>query len=182
MRDCTPHDTPWAFDKPRPSDRISALELYATLMLFHFLAQRTHGSSIVLPTRMTLTTDNQGNSYSLTKLYSKTPPNSYILMQLAQLCHDTGHMPAVSHTKRHLNTWADDHTKGRTQAFHPERRWVVAEDHQRRYFPLLTSLLREDAAAAGPATGPRRLPAARCATAPPADQGPRALRRGRAPP
>jgi hypothetical protein len=55
-----------------------------------------------------MVTDNQGNAYSVLNSNTKRWPCSAILMEMCVLSHAHNCFPAMSHTLRDYNTWADE--------------------------------------------------------------------------
>jgi hypothetical protein len=129
----TPNATthPWAFDKTTPQQRIAALELYGTLILFRHL---THASTKInehktISLHIPMLTDNQGNAYSILNRNTKKWPCSAILMELCATAHHTGCVPNIEHTKRTNNTWADALTNNNFTGYDPNKRLHPDEGH-----------------------------------------------------
>ena len=108
----------WMFDKRTPQQRIAALEMYGTLLLFVALSRKASqtGATTHLPMR----TDNQGNAYSILKDSTKRWPGSAVLMEICVQAHLTSCCPAIEHVGRDNNTWADDLSNLNTRGFSQE--------------------------------------------------------------
>ena len=113
------------FDKRTPQQRIAALELYGTLLLFVALSSKAaqEGATIHLPIR----TDNQGNAFAVLKDSTKRWPGSAVLMEICVQAQLTSCCPAIEHIGRENNTWADDLSNMHTREFSPEKELAVPE-------------------------------------------------------
>ena len=111
---------PRAFDKGCPKKRISALEMFGTLILCHFLMEKA--AACVPNLRIPLVSDNQGTVYPLQNDKSKKMPTSVILMEILLQLHLHGMQLARSHVKRDFNTWADELTHPDFNGFTPALR------------------------------------------------------------
>ena len=69
-----------------------------------------------------LSTDNKGNSFAISKLYTGRQPGAAILRHMAVRLMQTGGKMKVKWVPRDHNVWADDLSKGHTQGFHSSMR------------------------------------------------------------
>eukprot|EP00971_Amphidinium_carterae_P350444 6491545-Amphidinium_carterae.1 len=112
---------PWAWATGNPQHKVAALELYANLVLLHMVRDELDGCHATW--RIRSTTDNQANAYGLHRWSLKGWPNYLILMEIALLAQQHHIYPAVSHTSRDNNTWADQLTHLEFQGFDTALRW-----------------------------------------------------------
>ena len=82
-------------------------------------------------------TDNQGNSYAVSKLMSTRFPLPILLMELSETLRQGDQTLDLSWVPRERNQWADDLTNQKFDHFMPERRlnidgaqieWIVLGD------------------------------------------------------
>ena len=126
----------WAFDKGTPQQRIAALELYGTALLYKSLLEKQASSQIQI--YLPMMTDNQGNAYSILNNNTRKWPCSAIVMEIATLSQAHNAVPAIQHKKREESTWADDLSNGNFTGFCERRRlsisdrlpnfWIVFQD------------------------------------------------------
>lgn len=132
---------PWLLDKPKLSQRISAMELLGTLILYcQILAKLPKNESIRF--YIPLMTDNQGNAYSILNAQTKTWPNSALLMELVAQTLVAGTGLVVEHKKRDHNKWADQLTHSDFRGFDLSKRihltgreadWIALPELLRRH-------------------------------------------------
>ena len=139
-------DHPWAHKDGDPTRRIAALDMFGTLILTHFLL--TLGGRSLLRTRLSLISDNQGNTFALLNQKTKHMPTSASLMQLIVRIHAAGVQLAPSHMKRDYNRWADELTHPNFTGFRPGRQLPVSEAFS--HFKFLWALLDDQTIAPKP--------------------------------
>ena len=126
-----------AFDRVEPQHRISALELFGTVMLMRLAAK--HHANLKTNIAVTARTDSQCNSYALLKTYSRKVLAAVIHMELAETAEVHNLCPRVSHVTRDKNTWADQLTESDMTGFLPEKRWTPNMDN--KFFYVLDKLM-----------------------------------------
>ena len=136
-----PEIFPWLFDKPKLSQRISAMELLGTLVLYCQILSKLQKKERLL-FHIPLMTDNQGNAYSILNAQTKTWPNSALLMELVAQTLVAGTGLVVEHKKRDHNQWADQLTHSDFCGFDPSKRinltgreanWIALPELLRRH-------------------------------------------------
>ena len=120
--------------------------MFGTLILTHFLL--TLGGRSLLRTRLSLISDNQGNTFALLNQKSKHMPTSASLMQLIVRIHAAGVQLAPSHMKRDYNRWADELFHPNFTGFRPDRQLPVSEAFP--HFKFLWALLDDQTIAPKP--------------------------------
>ena len=111
---------PWAFDNESKSAHIDALELLATFALI--TAAKAHLRETQFSIKLPVLTDNQGNGYILTKMFTMRQPAASVLMAMSKFCMRELCMPLVQWVPREKNVWADAASKGELSGFHKDRR------------------------------------------------------------
>jgi hypothetical protein len=159
LLDVDPLHHPWAFDKGDPQLRIAALELYGSLLLFHFLLQKIPGH--VVPLYLPLLTDNQGNAFSVLNHNTKKWPCSAIMMEICAQATKHNCIPQLEHIKRDRNTWADDLTNHNTASFCSQRQLRLPDNQDQLWLVLpqvmqLHNILEQGGVQ--PSSEPRRAP------------------------
>ena len=133
----SPEAHPWACKRRRSTTPIAAIKLYGTLLLYrHILA--THPQACV-NLRMTLLTDNRGNSYQVTNHKSKNQVAAAMLMGLSLLKHYSRSPVTLTHTHRELNEGADQLTHLDNAGFCPTLLFHPSQDE----WHILHSLIPE---------------------------------------
>ena len=112
---------PWAFKKEKAQRLIAALEMFASLVMVHYMLEKvTQGES--LGVHLPFCTDNQGNAYCLLNDKTKTWPRSAILLEVLVQAQFKHVQLAPAHVRREYNTWADGLGEGKTSAFSKDMR------------------------------------------------------------
>ena len=111
---------PWAFTGTTPQSRVPALELLGTLFLLMASLPRVSGHRFCIGLRQS--TDNLGNGYILSKLFTSSQPGASVLMAISKKCLENSCMPFVQWKPRDLNKWADEASKGLLANFDPQKR------------------------------------------------------------
>ena len=125
-----PRTEKWAYKKGSSQNRIAAIELMATLVLFKLIEKEQHQGATTLTTR--INTDNQGNAYAVAKGSTRKWPASDVLLELQLTCHFSDAIVVASHVKREYNQWADALSKRDHTGFNPALRRhfdITAEDN-----------------------------------------------------
>ena len=130
----TQADHPWAYEHDNPQRRISAIELYATLLLVKTIAKQSDTNHTGIST--TLRTDNLGNTYNIMNYKANTWPNSALMMEIALTQHYHHCKPTIQHIHRDLNTWADQLTHSNYEGFNPTLRFTP-DQHNWHILPQL---------------------------------------------
>ena len=133
----TAENAPWAFAKASdPGRTIAALELLGTLLclvLFDFsFEELTCGNNVICGS-----TDNQGNSFILSKYISTKWPITALLIETSEQLRTRGLELSLRWIRRELNTEADDLTNNEFGKFSPGNRiqvdlakikWIVLDE------------------------------------------------------
>jgi hypothetical protein len=118
----TPPTHAWAYKKDNDPQRfIAALELLGDVYYTEYIATKYPGcaGTHYAPA----TTDNQGNSYIITKHYTSTFPNQCLVMELVDRLTRADLYLRVEHRERTHNVWADQLADLDSTGFNPARRW-----------------------------------------------------------
>ena len=130
---------PWAFSRGEPYRSIAALELFATLMCVVLFSPKWPASTRGAM-RLSGTTDNQGNSWALSRLMSTKFPLVLVLGELAYQLRERDIALHLHWAPREQNEEADALTNEDFSAFSLDRRMeVVWADIQ---FLILPDLMR----------------------------------------
>ena len=133
---------PWAFIKKDLKRTIASLELLGTLICVKLWGTRMkesgRGSGY-----LTGGTDNQGNSYAVSKLMSTKFPLPLLLMELSETLRKEEQYLDLTWVPREKNQWADDLTNQKFDRFCMNRRLVL--DGGRFDWIVLDSLLKSAA-------------------------------------
>ena len=114
---------PWAFVKDNNSQRfVPGLELLGDGYYTEYLAERFPGGAGTH--YAAATTDNEGNTYILTKHYTSTFPNMCLVMELTDRLTKADLYLRVEHRDRTHNEWADQLAGLDDTGFNPARRWT----------------------------------------------------------
>ena len=130
----------WAFSKGSPKKAIAALELLATLMCIKLFTSskdpdRCHHCCI------TASTDNQGNSFIVSKMMTTKYPSVLLLIELTEELRRNNTLLNLSWRDRDRNTEADALTNGDFSLFSVDKR--IAVDPNNLQWHVLPSLERE---------------------------------------
>ena len=151
---------PWAFIKKDLKRTIESLELLGTLICVKLWGTRMkesgRGSGY-----LTGGTDNQGNSYAVSKLMSTKFPLPLLLMELSETLRKEQQYLDLTWVPREKNQWADDLTNQKFDRFCMSRRLVL--DGGRFNWIVLDSLLKSAAGFHAELVDAKRsAPASRC--------------------
>ena len=117
---------PWAFARGEPFRTIAALELLGTLVSLVVLVpvseRKGDASGLV---SMTCSTDNQGNSFLLDKMFTTRCPLGVVLMELAHQMRLRRTVLRARWLPRLQNQEADDLTNEEFRHFDPRKRIPV---------------------------------------------------------
>ena len=121
----TAENAPWAFAKASdPGRTIAALELLGTLLCLVLLdfsfEELTCGNNVICGS-----TDNQGNSFILSKYFSTKWPITALLIETSEQLRTRGLELSLRWIRRELNTEADDLTNNEFGKFSPGNRIPV---------------------------------------------------------
>ena len=127
---------PWAFIKKDFKRTVASLELLGTLICVKLWGERMrrHGRG---RGHLAGGTDNQGNSYAVSKLMSTRFPLPLLLMELSETLRRGDQVLDLSWVPRERNQWADDLTNQKFDHFDQRRRlsingsqidWIVLGD------------------------------------------------------
>ena len=94
-----------------------------TVVLFKIMAAERAPGNTSLTTGVN--TDNQGNSYAVSKHRAKKWPAADIMLELQLTCHFSETVVTASHVKRGSNTWADELSKKDFTGFTPSHRCTL---------------------------------------------------------
>ncbi|CAE7463581.1 unnamed protein product, partial [Symbiodinium pilosum] len=106
-----PSWAPWAFIKNDPQRTTASLELLGTLLCVKLWGSRMSGRSRSTGS-ITGATDNQGNTYAVTKLMSTKYALPILLMELSETLRLGSIFLDLRWVFRERNQWADDLTNG----------------------------------------------------------------------
>ena len=117
----SPALAPWAFEAAGDSKRrIASLEMLATLLCFFaFAGKQVAGQAQML---FPAATDNQGNSFAVTKLYSPSWPLAAFVCELAAQLHARQVMLHLEWVRRDSNKVADSLTNNDFTGFRSDNR------------------------------------------------------------
>ena len=119
-----PSWAPWAFIKNDPQRTIASLELLGTLLCVKLWGSKMSGQSRSAGS-ITGATDNQGNTYAVTKLMSTKFPLPILLMELSETLRLGSVFLDLHWVPRERNQWADDLTNGEFKHFPMDRRQAL---------------------------------------------------------
>lgn len=117
------------------------MELLATLFLFRLVLSKLRNRERI-HLHVPLTTDNQGNAYSILNSKTKKWPNSALMMELDAQTMVAGVGLVIEHQKRDFNQWADQLAHSDYSGFCPQKRiaitgtgdcWIVLPELLRRF-------------------------------------------------
>ena len=133
---------PWAFIKKDLKRTIASLELLGTLICVKLwgakMSESGRGSGY-----LTGGTDNQGNSYAVSKLMSTKFPLPLLLMELSETLRKGEQCLDLSWVPREKNQWADDLTNQKFDRFCLSKRLIL--DGTQIDWIILDSLLKSAA-------------------------------------
>ena len=115
---------PWAFIKRDLKRTIASLELLGTLICIKLWGKRMKEAGKGQG-HLTGGTDNQGNSYAVSKLMSTRFPLPLLLMELSETLRQGDLTLDLSWVPRERNQWADDLTNQEFGKFSMERRLAI---------------------------------------------------------
>ena len=133
---------PWAFIKKDLKRTIASLELLGTLLCVKLWGARMKESGRGSG-HLTGGTDNQGNSYAVSKLMSTKFPLPLLLMELSETLRKEEQCLDLSWIPREKNQWADDLTNQKFDLFCMSRRLIL--DGAQIDWIVLDSLLKSAA-------------------------------------
>ena len=119
-----PSWAPWAFIKNDPQRTIASLELLGTLLCVKLWGSKMSGQSRSAGS-ITGATDNQGNTYAVTKLMSTKFPLPILLMELSETLRLGSVFLDLHWVPRERNQWADDLTNGEFKHFPMDKRQAL---------------------------------------------------------
>ena len=133
-------NAPWAFSRGEPYRAIAALELFATLMCIVLFSDAWPASSSA-SLRLSGTTDNQGNSWVLSRLMTTKFPLLIVLGELAYQLRGMDLELALNWSPRDQNEEADALTNGDFTAFDEKLRiGTKVEDVNFKILPELVKV------------------------------------------
>ena len=127
----TAQDCPFLFAKGHGSRTIAASELMATLIAVHLFVEVPTENTAAANRGMTHcqgVTDNQGNSFVISRFMTTKFPLSAVLMQLATMLSHRQLLLELTWVPRTENTEADALTNGEFEGFDPRLRLEVSLD------------------------------------------------------
>ena len=122
MVSVTEETHPWFFTKNHdPQKFVPGLELTGDIYYTEYIAEKYPGAAGTH--YAPATTDNEGNTYVITKHYTSTFPNCCLVMELTDRITRADLYLRVEHRDRTQNFWADQLAALDSTGFNPARRW-----------------------------------------------------------